>query len=66
MVMGSGFARRRRLVQHRETQMVGLVDCVRQRMPMVHLWRHYRTMGLCVRRYLLWAGQLLSRKKVDE
>ena len=64
--MGVGDARRYRTVQYWETQMVGLVDRVRQRMSLVHLWRHYRAVGLCVRRYLLWGSQLLSRKKVGK
>lgn len=66
MVMGIGNTRRSRPVQHRETQMVGLVDRVRQRMSLAYLWGFYRSVGICVRRYLLWGGQLLSRKKVDE
>jgi hypothetical protein len=66
MVMGIGFSRRRRPIQYWQTQMVGLVDCVRERMSLAYLWHCYRAVGLCVRRYLLWGGQLLSRKKVDE
>lgn len=66
MVMGFRFSRRRRPIQYWQTQMVGLVDCVRERMSLAYLWHHYRAVGLCVRRYLLWGGQLLSRKKVDE
>ena len=64
--MGAGYPRRHRTIQYRTTQMVGLVDRVRQRMSLVHLWRYYRAMGLCFRRYLLWGSQLLSRKKVDQ
>ncbi len=66
MVMGIGFSRRRRPIQYWQTQMVGLVDCVRERMSLAYLWHHHRAVGLCVRRYLLWGSQLLSRKKVDE
>jgi hypothetical protein len=45
--------------------MVGLVDRVRERMSLVYLWGFYRSVGLCVRRHLLWGRQLLSRKEVD-
>jgi hypothetical protein len=64
--MGVRYARRRRTIQYWTTQMVGMVDCVCQRMSLVHLWGHYRAVGLCVRRHLLWGSQLLSRKKVDQ
>ena len=66
MVMGFRFSRRRRPIQYWQTQMVGLVDCVRERMSLVHLWHCHRAMGLCFRRHLLWGRQLLSWKKVGK
>lgn len=66
MVVGVRWPWRYRTVQYRKAQVVGLVDRVRQRMSVVHLRGYHRTVGVRVRRYLLWGSQLLSRKKVDQ